>query len=92
MFGAQTWMLFHLLLAVVTLGLFALLATTRSLPAAQAAPFAAAASAQALSASRRYARPPGQRDFLRHRLIYRVSYAAAGVAFLAAKFIVPMLP
>ncbi|HOW51142.1 MAG TPA: UbiA family prenyltransferase [bacterium] len=90
-FGVHRWVIFHLALTLVALLLMLSLGYLRLLPAVQIAPFIAASIIQTVSAFILFFRPPTQRSFLRHRLIYRLCYALAGVVFFAIKFGGPTL-
>ncbi len=89
-FGVRRWVFFHLALTLAALALIVVLEHMRLLPVSQVAPFAVASIIQTVSAFILFFRAPEQGIFLRHRPIYRICYAVAGVAFFVIKFSGPI--
>lgn len=81
-FGVRRWTTLHLAIAIAALAALGVPALTDALPLSRLAPFLAASIGHVLSAASLFAGTTEQSRFLRHRSVYRILYAVAGLATL----------
>ncbi|HNT27049.1 MAG TPA: UbiA family prenyltransferase [bacterium] len=86
-YGAPGSIRLHIVICAAALALLIVAALRGMATPVHLAPFAVASLLQMASAVALSLRAaPGQGDFLRHRRLYRILYALAGIVFLAVKF------